>query len=200
MDTNGHVLYLVKFPQKDIKQFNTRFHEVEFHHTRYAIGNNQNRETCLEYLCCCDIIIGCNLQSDLSSLSLTPLDISKLSHKLVDIDTTLNPRMDDGIQFGLKYYAYLLLELTNFQKREHSPTIDALVTLWVYYYAMSKEEEGLRRGRGQPTLTSRLYIANLLTNFIKNKEKWPPHYYFKNKRMPSNDEHPILCKSHLDFT
>ena len=136
----------------------------------------------------------------MNALSLTLQDIQKINHKLVDIGIALNPRIDCRKQIGLKYYAHLLLGLNNFQKREHSPTIDALVTLWVYYYAMSKEEEELKRGKGHPTLTSRLYIANLLTNFIKNKEKWPPHYYFKNKRMASNDEHPLLCKSHLDFT
>ena len=192
------MLYLVKFPQKDIKQFNTRFHEVELHNTRY--GNNQNRETCLDYLCRCDIIIGCNLQSNLSSLSLTPLDISKLSHKLVDVGTTLNPRMDKRIQFGLKYYAYPLLELTNFQRREHSPAIDALVTLWVYYYAMSKEKAGLKHKKGHPTITSRIYIANLLAYSIKEQRKWPHHYYQKSKTTPGRDQNLLLCNNHLNLT
>ena len=165
---------------------------------RYAIGNNQNRETCLDYLCCCDII-ECNLQSDLSSLSLTPLDISKLGHKL-DVGTTLNPRIDERIQFGLKYYAYLLLELTNFQRREHSPAIDALVTLWVYYYAMSKEKAGLKHGNGHPTMTSRIYIANFLADSIKEQRKWPHHYYQKSKTTPGRDQYPLSCNNHLNLT
>lgn len=77
---------------------------------------------------------------------------------MVVIGFTLNPRIDNRIQFGFKYYPHLLLGLDNFHKREHSPTIYALVTLWVYYYAMIKEEKGLNQGRGHPT--SRLYIAN----------------------------------------
>lgn len=202
LNTEGHLLYesLVKYPQNDIKQLNTRFHGVELHHIKYAIGDNQNRETCLDYLCCCDIIVGCNLKSDLNSLSLTTLDIMKLSHKLVDIGTAFNPRIDERIQFGLKYYSYLLFELNDFQRKKHSPTSDAIMTLWIYYYTMAQEETGLKCGKGQPTIISRLYIASLLNTFIIEKKKWPIHYYKKKKTTPDNDEYPILRKSHLNLT
>ena len=137
---NKHLLYesLVKYSQKDIKQLNTKFHGIELHHIKYAIGSNQNQETCLDYIACCDLIIGCNIKNDLNALSLSLQDIQKINHKLVDIGIALNPRMDCRIQFGLKYYAHLLLGLNNFQKREHSPTIDALATLWVYYYVKGR--------------------------------------------------------------
>jgi len=93
IDTNKKLLYesLVKFPKSDIKQLNTRFHGIELHHLKYAIGNNQNRETCLDFLACCDYVIGCNIKSDLAALSLSSIDILKLGHKLIDIGTAFNP-------------------------------------------------------------------------------------------------------------
>ena len=194
MDVNGYLLYesLVKYPKNDIKQLNTQFHGLEMHHIKYAIGDNQNRETCLDYLACSDLNIGCNISNDLLSLSLTTSDIFKLNHKLVDIGSAFNPRLDERLKFGLKYYVYLLFGLSNFQKNEHSPTVDALLTLWTYYYVMANEKNGLEHGHGLPTMDSRLYIASLLSDFIKEKRKWPKHYYRRRKTTPDNDNYPLL--------
>lgn len=125
--------FLVKYPKNDIKQLNTQFYGLEMNHIKYAIGDNlgdnQNRKTCLDYLACSDLNIGCNIRNDLLSLSLTTSDIFKLNHKLVDIGSAFNPRLDERVQFGLKYYVYLRFRLSNFQKNEQSPTVDAFLTL-----------------------------------------------------------------------
>jgi len=110
----------------------------------------------------------------------------KLGHKLVDIGTAFNPRIDERIQFGLKYYSYLLFELNDFQRKKHSPTSDAIMTLWIYYYTMAQEGTGLKWGKKQPNIISRLYIANLLNNFIATAlvteyhiETFTPNYSIK---------------------
>lgn len=49
------------------------------HRIKYAIGNNQDRVTCLGYIACCNIIIGCNLMNELDALFLSSQDTQKLN-------------------------------------------------------------------------------------------------------------------------
>ena len=51
-----------------------------------------------------------------------------------------------------------------------------------------------------PALMSRYYVADLLTTFVEDQQKWPLHYYHRRKTTPGNDEYPLLCKRHLNST
>ena len=98
----------------------------------------------IKYIAAADVLVGCNVESDLRSIGFTEGDYIAVRQKVRDVGLFYSPRLN-GQPMSLRHLVYLHLGVVIQDNRnKHSPGTDAIAAMWLYMYRMDEIEKQFR--------------------------------------------------------